>query len=107
MRWPIIRLIWHRELRDQLRDRRTLFVMVLLPLLLYPLGGIALMHIALSPSHKRTVIGLRGAAHLPSPDNPASQGFPSLLSPDTNHPAFADRYLDASSRDALTLALLP
>src|SRR5438034_624090 len=34
MRWSIIRLIWLRELRDQLRDRRTLFVMVVLPLLL-------------------------------------------------------------------------
>src|SRR5439155_172651 len=26
MRWSIIRLIWLRELRDQLRDRRTLFM---------------------------------------------------------------------------------
>src|SRR5262245_6895962 len=37
MRWSIIRLIWFRELRDQLRDRRTVFMIVLLPIVLYPL----------------------------------------------------------------------
>ena len=26
MRWSIIRLIWHREVRDQLRDRRTVLI---------------------------------------------------------------------------------
>ena len=33
MRWSIIRTIWHRELRDQLRDRRTLLMILGLPLL--------------------------------------------------------------------------
>ena len=32
MRWRIIRLIFRRELRDQLRDRRTLFMIVVLPI---------------------------------------------------------------------------
>ena len=40
MRWSIIRLIWVRELRDQLRDRRTIFMIAVLPLLLYPLLGL-------------------------------------------------------------------
>ena len=39
MRWSIIRVIWLRELRDQLRDRRTVFMIVVLPLLIYPLAG--------------------------------------------------------------------
>lgn len=37
MSWNNIRLIYLRELRDQLRDRRTLFTIVVLPLLMYPL----------------------------------------------------------------------
>ncbi len=37
MSWTNIRLIYLRELRDQLRDRRTLFTIVVLPLLMYPL----------------------------------------------------------------------
>ncbi|WP_425614536.1 ABC transporter permease subunit/CPBP intramembrane protease [Anatilimnocola sp. NA78] len=37
MSWTNIKLIYLRELRDQLRDRRTLFTIVILPLLMYPL----------------------------------------------------------------------
>lgn len=37
MSWNNIKLIYLRELRDQLRDRRTLFTIVILPLLMYPL----------------------------------------------------------------------
>ncbi|MDR1493403.1 MAG: ABC transporter permease subunit [Planctomycetaceae bacterium] len=33
-------LLFQREVRDQLRDRRTLFMMFVLPLLLYPMTGI-------------------------------------------------------------------
>ena len=47
MRWSIIRLIWLRELRDQLRDRRTLFMVLVLPLLLYPVLGFAVLKFAL------------------------------------------------------------
>src|ERR1700759_4995559 len=39
MSWRNIRLIYAREIRDQLRDRRTLFMIAVLPLLLYPLLG--------------------------------------------------------------------
>jgi sodium transport system permease protein len=44
MRWSIIRLIWVRELRDQLRDRRTLFMIAVLPIFLYPVAGIGGMY---------------------------------------------------------------
>ena len=37
-----VKLILVREIRDQLRDRRTLFMIAVLPLLLYPLLGISL-----------------------------------------------------------------
>jgi len=48
MRWSIIRLIWLRELRDQLRDRRTLFMIAVLPVLLYPVLGFAVLKFATS-----------------------------------------------------------
>ena len=38
-------LIFRREVRDQLRDRRMLFMMFILPLLLYPLMGISWMQL--------------------------------------------------------------
>jgi sodium transport system permease protein len=37
MNWSNVRLILGREIRDQLRDRRTLFMIAVLPVLLYPL----------------------------------------------------------------------
>lgn len=57
MRWRIVRLIWLRELRDQLRDRRTLFMIVVLPLLLYPILGFAVLQFALGFQGRPNVIG--------------------------------------------------
>lgn len=58
MRWSIIRLIWLRELRDQLRDRRTLFMVAVLPLLLYPTLGYGVLNFALGFSEKPSVVGV-------------------------------------------------
>src|SRR4029077_15360883 len=58
MRWSIIRLIWLRELRDQLRDRRTLFMVLVLPLLLYPVLGFAVLKFALGFAERASVIGI-------------------------------------------------
>src|SRR5947209_17226101 len=58
MRWSIIRLIWLRELRDQLRDRRTLFMIAGLPLLLYPVLGSAVLRFALNFADRPNVIGV-------------------------------------------------
>ncbi|MEO2045962.1 MAG: ABC transporter permease subunit/CPBP intramembrane protease [Pirellulales bacterium] len=41
MNWNNVKLIFQREMRDQLRDRRTLFLIAVLPLLLYPLIGMS------------------------------------------------------------------
>jgi sodium transport system permease protein len=64
MRWSIIRLICTRELRDQLRDRRTIFMIAVLPVLLYPVLGAALLQFA-GFSEKPSVIGVIGREHLP------------------------------------------
>src|SRR5437868_14677827 len=58
MRWSIIRLIWLRDLRDQLRDRRTLFMIAGLPLLLYPVLGAAVLGFALGFSERPNVIAV-------------------------------------------------
>ncbi len=45
MQLKLVKAIYLKELRDILRDRRTLFVMIVLPLLLYPLLMIGFMQL--------------------------------------------------------------
>ncbi len=53
--WTNVALIFNREVRDQFRDRRTLFMIAILPLLLYPLMGVSFLQLAQflksNPSH--------------------------------------------------------
>ena len=58
MRWFIIRTIWFREIRDQLRDRRTFFMILGLPLILYPLLGFAVVKVAVEFTEKPSVVGV-------------------------------------------------
>lgn len=46
MQWANVKLVLAREIRDQLRDRRTMFMIVVLPLLLYPLLGMSFFQIS-------------------------------------------------------------
>lgn len=46
MSWTNVKLIYQREIRDQLRDRRTLFTIAVLPVLLYPLLGTTFLQIS-------------------------------------------------------------
>ena len=48
IRWGRVGIVLAKELRDTLRDRRTLLMMVLVPALLYPLGGVALSQLTAS-----------------------------------------------------------
>src|SRR6516162_7598585 len=77
MRWSIIRLIWFRELRDQLRDRRTVFMMAVVPLLLYPLVGVGMIQVAAGFTKRSGGVGVVGAENLP-PATAASQGLSPL-----------------------------
>ena len=68
MNWTNVRLIHVREIRDQLRDRRTLFMIAVLPILLYPLLGMTFFQIAQFRHEKPTtvvVVGARPPADLP------------------------------------------
>ncbi len=65
MNWSNVRLIFLRELRDQLRDRRTMFTVLVLPLLLYPLLGMTFLQVAQFMEEHPTWIWIVGAEHLP------------------------------------------
>lgn len=66
MRLTMIRLIFCRELRDQLRDRRTIFMIAVLPILLYPVLGVGIVQFALGFAEKPSVIGVAGSQYLPA-----------------------------------------
>ncbi len=65
MHWTIVRLIWHRELRDLLRDRRWLFMLLGLPVLLYPIFGLVGFAFALTMLDHPIRIGIVGLESLP------------------------------------------
>jgi sodium transport system permease protein len=67
MTWKNVRLIFLREVRDQLRDRRTLFMVAILPLLLYPALGVGMVQMTLTFSEQTRSVVVLGAADLPPP----------------------------------------
>lgn len=62
-----IRIIFGRELRDQVRDRRTLFMVMALPVLLYPVLGIGMLQMAVVFSEKPRTVVVLGSESLPGP----------------------------------------
>ena len=69
MNWSHVKLIFHREVRDQLRDRRTMFTICILPLLLYPLMGMVMMQVAQFHREQHVTIGVIGYENWPA-DSP-------------------------------------
>ena len=67
-------MILAREVRDQLRDRRTLFMIAVLPILLYPLLGMSLLQVSQFVQEQPTRVLVVGAAELP--------GLPPLVEDD-------------------------
>jgi sodium transport system permease protein len=65
MNWTHVKLIFHREVRDQLRDRRTMFTICILPLLLYPLMGMVMMQVAQFHREPHVNIGVVGYENWP------------------------------------------
>src|SRR5438309_4871081 len=91
IRWPIVWLIFRREVRDQVRDRRTLFMIFVLPILLYPVLGYCMVQFAAALEQKPRTIVVIGAENLPKAPrllDPERGGFdPALF----NAPADAER----------------
>jgi sodium transport system permease protein len=65
MRWSNVWTILRREVRDQLRDRRTLFMILVLPILLYPILGISMASLASAFEQKPRKVVVVGAEYLP------------------------------------------
>ncbi len=65
MNWRNIKLIFLREVRDQLRDRRTLFMIAVLPILLYPLLGMSILQVAQFLREQPTNVLILGLPQLP------------------------------------------
>ncbi|MCC6509614.1 MAG: CPBP family intramembrane metalloprotease [Pirellulaceae bacterium] len=65
MNWRHVHLIYLREMRDQLRDRRTLFTITVLPLLLYPLLGMLMMQVAQFKRDQSVRVRVVGIEHWP------------------------------------------
>lgn len=65
MKWSNVKLIFLREIRDQLRDRRTMFMIVVLPVILYPILGLGMAQLTLRFSEIRRTVGIVGAQWLP------------------------------------------
>ena len=63
-RWRSVALIYRREMLDQLRDRRTLFTIAVLPILLYPLLGMLLMQISQFKREHPISVCVLGREHL-------------------------------------------
>ena len=90
IRWSNVGVIFRREVRDQFRDRRTLFMVFALPILLYPILGIGMAQLAATFEQKPRTVVLVGAENLPD--------APSLLTPEKNR--FLEAFFDRPSEAA-------
>lgn len=61
MSFSNVKWIFAKEVRDQLRDRRTLFMIAVLPVLLYPLLGMSMMQVAQFVQKQATRVLVVGA----------------------------------------------
>ncbi|HEY8503869.1 MAG TPA: ABC transporter permease [Gemmataceae bacterium] len=100
MRWPIVRLIAGREFRDLMRDRRTLFLVLGLPVILYPaFAGIGVF-LAYSMLEQPILVGLVGGEHLPpgppTPPAAAVAGGPLAAEAQRRHPAYPPLLFEGS-----------
>jgi len=93
--WSRVGLVFHRELRDQLRDRRTLLLQFVLPVLLYPAIGIGMLQMTLLFAEQPRTVVILEANSLPDlPGQPLLDGN-----------LFAERWFD-KPEDSATLAVI-
>ncbi len=74
MNFTNVRLILAREVRDQLRDRRTLFMIFVLPILLYPLLGTAYFQMVQFQTRNAMTVLVVGGGQLASAPTPLIEG---------------------------------
>ena len=93
-----VKLILAREVRDQLRDRRTLFMIFVLPVLLYPLLGTAYFEMVQFQTQKSMSVLVVGGKQLAGKEHPA------LIEGDTFS---AELFGGPHGADLLTLEMAP
>lgn len=83
--WKNVWLILHREVRDQLRDRRTLFMVLVLPIMLYPGLGIGMLQMTMYFTEQPRQVVILNAGELPDPPLVENGRFPArwFSSPET------------------------
>jgi len=64
MNWNNVKLIFARDMRDQLRDRRTLILIAVVPVLLYPLMGMTIFQLSQFLRHEAAKVEVVGAEEL-------------------------------------------
>ena len=64
MNWNNIKLIFTRDMRDQLRDRRTLILIAVVPVLLYPLMGMTIFQLSQFLRHEAAKVWVVGVGEL-------------------------------------------
>lgn len=74
--WKNVWLILHREVRDQLRDRRTLFMVLVLPIMLYPGLGIGMLQMTMYFTEQPRQVVILNAGELPDPPLVEEGAFP-------------------------------
>lgn len=91
MNWTNVKLILLREVRDQMRDRRTMFMIFVLPILLYPFLGMTFFQVSQFVRQHSTDVLVLGFEELPN-----DQG---LIETDTKQ--FRPEFFDSIEQAAL------
>ena len=102
MNWSNVKLILSREIRDQLRDRRTLFMIAVLPMLLYPLLGMSFLQFSQFLEEKPSRVLVIGALEIAG-----RHGLPPLFDPQQNNRFNSDLFFSDNQMRLLELEFAP
>ncbi len=102
MNWSNVMLILTRELRDQARDRRTIFMIAVLPILLYPLLGMSMFQVAQFMEEKSSRVLVAGVSGLVGRDD-----LPPLLDAEDTTRFDVSLFRDAGQDRLLDVSLFP
>src|SRR5690349_7127084 len=97
VRWSNVWVIFRREVRDQIRDRRTLFMIFILPIMLYPILGIGVVQFSAAFEQKPRTVLVIGPVNLP--------GSPPLLN--ASRDGFDPRLFDTDEEAGRLKVALP
>ncbi len=107
VRWSHVWTIFRREVRDQVRDQRTLFMIFVLPVLLYPLIGLGAAKLADAFADRERKVVVVGADRLPAANDLGFEAPPLLNASATrfnpalfDDPADSDRLIVRTAADA-------